>query len=67
MTKKKIEIVEHECREQGRTARLLVESEEKDGRRRVTGVECDNPKLQTLEPWDCDWSCMDEVEEQAGE
>ncbi len=58
---KKTEVVEHPCREEGRVAHLLVESVVVDGERTVTGVHCDNPKLQTLDQWQCEWSCLEEV------
>jgi hypothetical protein len=55
------ETMEIHCEEEERTARLMVEWEERDGRRTLVGVECDNPRFADLEPWECHWSCWEKV------
>jgi len=61
------ETIEHECAEEGRTAHLVVEWEERDGQKRVKGVQCDNPRLATLDNWECCWSCWSQLESGAEE
>lgn len=51
-----------ECAEEGRTAQLLVELSGAPDRRRVVAIQCDNPRLASLEPRDCHWSCWQQVE-----
>jgi hypothetical protein len=58
-----IEAIEFECAEEGRTARLLVEVRHELGARTLVGIQCDNPKLSSLDNWDCCWSCWDRVAE----
>ena len=59
--KKTVETIELECSEEQRTARLMIEWTEEDGTRKLTGVQCDNPRLQTLDNWQCEWSCWEKV------
>ena len=58
---------EMECAEEARRASLVTEWEvADDGRERLVAVECDNPRLASLEPHDCSWSCWRRVEQLAG-
>jgi hypothetical protein len=57
------QVVEFECLEEGRTAQLHLEWEQALGTRRLVGVHCDNPKLASLDNWQCSWSCWKKVEE----
>lgn len=59
-----VEMVEFECAEEGRTAHLQLEWQEELGTRRLVGVQCDNPKLQSLDNWECGWSCWQRVEDE---
>jgi|GEM_PF-2087614 len=56
-----VEMIEFECAEEGRTARLLVELKQELGTRTVVGIQCDNPKLSSLDNWQCCWSCWQKV------
>jgi hypothetical protein len=56
-----VEAIEFECAEEGRTARLLVEVKHELGTRTVVGIQCDHPKLSTLDDWQCCWSCWEKV------
>ncbi len=58
-----IEAIEFECAEEGRTARLLVEVRHELGARTLVGIQCDNPKLSSLDNWQCHWSCWKRVAE----
>lgn len=58
----RIEAIDIECAEEGRTAHLLVEWTNDGPDRRIRSIQCDNPKLARLEPWDCGWSCWKRVE-----
>ena len=58
---RKVEVIEFECAEEGRTARLLVELREELGARTVVGIQCDNPRLSSLGTWECRWSCWERV------
>ncbi len=55
------ETLEIDCAEEGRRARLLVEWSSSGEDRELVSVQCDNPKLASLEPWDCHWSCWKKV------
>ena len=52
------------CRQAKRTAKLLIEWQEMDGRRVIKSMSCDNPKLSDLDNWDCHWSCWEAVQEE---
>jgi hypothetical protein len=56
------ETVDFECKEDRRTAHLLLEWQPTKGERRLTGVHCDNPRLASLEQWECRWSCWRKLE-----
>jgi hypothetical protein len=58
---KSIEILEMDCAEEGRRARLMVEWVEVNGERRLKGVQCDNPRFEDLANWQCEWSCWEKV------
>jgi hypothetical protein len=58
-----LETVELDCVEENRTATLLVEWRIVNGKKTVVGVQCDNPRLGGLKPWDCGWSCWHRLEE----
>ena len=60
------ESVDFECLEEKRTAHLLLEWTVTDGVRRLTGVQCDNPRFADLEPWQCSWTCWRRIEETLG-
>ncbi len=51
------------CLAEKRTAKLLIEWQEKDGTRVIRSMSCDNPKLKDLNNWDCHWSCWEAVQE----
>ncbi len=50
------------CLEEKRTAKLLIEWQEKDGKRVIKSMSCDNPKLKDLNNWDCHWSCWEAIQ-----
>lgn len=50
------------CPEDKIETELLLEWQEKDGEKRLTGVSCKNPKLMDLKPQDCRWSCWEQIE-----
>jgi hypothetical protein len=56
-----IRAVDFECREEGRTAHLLLQWRREYGARQLVGVQCDNPKLQGLDDWHCGWSCWERI------
>jgi hypothetical protein len=56
------ESLDLECAEEQRSAHLLVEWSIHGGARELVGIHCDNPRLASLEPWDCRWSCWARVE-----
>lgn len=55
------EALEMGCVEEGRRAHLLVEWRVIEGRHELVGIHCDHPRLATLAPHDCGWSCWDKV------
>ena len=57
------ETLELDCAEEERRAHLLVEWTVTDGERRLTGVQCDNPRFADLAPWQCSWSCWRRIEQ----
>jgi hypothetical protein len=50
------------CPEDKIDAELLLEWREKDGKKVLKGVSCNNPKLMDLKPQDCNWACWEEIE-----
>lgn len=57
---------EMDCAEEARRASLITEWEVAgDGSQKLVAVQCDNPRLASLEPHDCSWSCWRRVEELA--
>ncbi len=51
-----------ECQDEGRTAKLLIEWQEKDGKRVLRSVSCDHPRLSDIDNWDCHWTCWEAVQ-----
>lgn len=51
------------CHEEKRNAKLMVEISVADGKREVVSVQCDNPRLASLKPFDCCWSCWERVQD----
>ena len=51
-----------ECREQKRTAGLVIEWEKSAGRAKIKSICCDNPRFYDLNNWDCKWSCWERIE-----
>jgi hypothetical protein len=56
------ETLEYDCPEEHRRAHLLLEWQEREGRRVLKGVQCDNPRLGALDNWECRWTCVQQVE-----
>jgi hypothetical protein len=54
-----------ECRDEQRTAKLLVEWQEKDGERVLKSVSCDHPRFGDIDNWDCHWTCWEAVKKNA--
>jgi hypothetical protein len=50
------------CPEEHIETDLLLEWQEKDGKKVLSSVSCDNSKLMDLTPQDCEWSCWEVVE-----
>ena len=55
------ETLEIHCDEENRRARLIVEWSTSGEERELVGVQCDNPRLASLQPWDCHWSCWKKI------
>jgi hypothetical protein len=55
------------CPEDNVDTELLLEWQEKDGKKLLNSIRCDNPKLMDLNPEDCQWSCWEEIEKDNGE
>lgn len=49
------------CPEENREANLLIEWRVEKGKKVLTGISCDNPKLSDLDNWDCKWSCWEKI------
>ncbi len=57
-----LEVVNFTCREEQRTARLMVRVQCNGDEKKVVGIECDNPKFHSLENWECSWPCWQAVQ-----
>jgi hypothetical protein len=51
-----------ECSEQGCLANLLIEWQDTEAEPLLRGVRCDHPRLRDLDNWECDWSCLEQIE-----
>jgi hypothetical protein len=51
------------CPEEDRTADLMIEWREENGKEVLNSVHCDNPRLADLDNWDCRWTCMETLKE----
>jgi hypothetical protein len=50
------------CPEENRKAELFLTWVTVDGRRALHGVCCNNPRFAGLDNWDCEWSCLEELD-----
>ena len=57
-----VRTLEFECLEENRTAHVITEWRKVDGEHRLVGVQCDNPRLASLDDWECRWSCWRRIE-----
>jgi len=51
-----------ECQDEKRTAKLLIEWQEEDGKKVLRSVSCDHPRLKDIDNWDCHWTCWEKVQ-----
>lgn len=62
--KETLEVVTFTCREEKRQARLMVRVQNDGGKKKVVGIECDNPKFHSIENWECSWPCWQAVQDE---
>ncbi len=54
-------ILDKECPEEKRKARLLLGWTSEEGEYLLTSIHCDHPRLKETDNWDCDWACVEEI------
>ncbi len=55
------QLLDFECQEEQRVARLLVEWSSEEGRLFLNSIHCNHPRLKETDNWDCNWSCLEEI------
>lgn len=60
-TESRWKLLDIECPEEDRVARLLVEWGSEEGRYFINSAHCDHPRLKETDNWDCNWSCLEQI------
>lgn len=55
------QILDMECPEEQRIARLLLEWNSEEGRFLLNSIHCGHPRLKENDNWDCNWSCLEGI------